>query len=465
MKHKIYLATILAAGLLCSSCEDFLDQRPQSVASTANFYKNDADIENAVNACYASLQNSKLYGNFMIVMAEVRSDNVEDQNPGGNAGRDYNIDHFTAGADNAAVTGVWQQSFHTIMRCNAVLENLDACKNESKRKQYEGEARFLRGLMYFNIVRFWGAAPIVRNQLTIDQSIASVREDVDKVYAFIEEDLASAAANLPAKYGSKETGRASSGAALALLGKVYLTQQRWIEAKATLGRLLSSEFNSVYELLPDVADVFKQDNKFNKEQMFVVHYSKTIVGEGHGFSQYFQNASLLDIKLRTGYEENDARKRLIETYNLDKDTSPFMKFYDTYDPSTKNVGYDMSILRYADVILMYAEALNEIGYDSSADSEALAYLNKVRTRSGATAYKATELANQAAFRDAVLLERRLEFPLELHRWFDLIRTNTAEEALAKVGHTITRNDYLYPIPKTELDLVPNFYQNPGYADK
>lgn len=464
MKKNILLATLIASSLCFTSCEDFLDQRPQSVASSGNFYKNDTDIENAVNSCYANLQKSQLYRNFMITLAETRSDNLEDQNPGGNAGRDYNIDKFTAGPDNAAVTSVWQYSYHTIMRCNAVLDNINVCST-SKKAQYEGEARFIRALMYFNIVRFWGAAPLTTSQLSIDQSIASERAPESAIYSLIEEDLNYAVNNLPKTYSDKEAGRATSGAALCLLGKVYLTQQKWNDCKSTLDRLLSSEYSGVYELLPDVSDVFKQDKKLNKEMIYVVHYSKSIVGEGRDFDQYYKNASLLDINLRTAYENSDSRKALIETTNIDKDNTPFVKFYDTFDLSTKNVGYDQPILRYADVLLMYAEALNEISFDSSADSKALKYLNDVRTRSGATAYSPADLGNQIDFRAAVLNERRLEFPLELHRWFDLIRTNTAEEAMAKVGITITKDDYLYPIPKTEMDLCPNLSQNPGYNDK
>lgn len=191
--------------------------------------------------------------------------------------------------------------------------------------------------------------------------------------------------------------------------------------------------------------------------------AKSVIGEGHGFNDAFKNGSLLDINLKNAYSSNDMRRGLLDTRALDKDNTPVIKFYDTFDPTTKNVGYDYPILRYADVLLMYAEALNEISYSVAGDAKK--YLNMVRTRSGADAYTDAELSSQAAFRDAVLQERRLEFPLEMHRWFDLIRTNTAEAAMKKIGITITKNDYLYPIPKTEIDLCPNFTQNPGYTDK
>ena len=308
--------------------------------------------------------------------------------------------------------------------------------------------------MYFNLVRFYGAVPIVRTQISVSQAIASSRDDVNSVYGFIEEDFKAASALLPKQYPDSDKGRATSGAALGMLAKVYLTQARWSDCVTIIERLLSAEYSGVYKLLPDVADVFKSDNKLNEELMFVVHYSKSIVGEGHGFNQYFGNASFLDVNLRNGYEADDARKGLLEPVVIDKTTTPFVKFYDTFDPTTKNVGYDQAILRYADVLLMYAEALNEIRFDASSSSKALEYLNMVRDRSGATMYLSTDFASQDAFRSAVLLERRLEFPLEMHRWFDLIRTNTAEEAMAKVGMNITKDDYLYPIPKSEMELCP-----------
>lgn len=462
MKYKYILALALT-GVLSVSCNDFLDERPQSTASVANFYTSDADINNAVTACYASLQATQLYGGFMITMAETRSDNIEDQNPGGNAGRDYNIDKFMAGADNGAITSMWQYSYNTIMRCNAVLENLSACKDNAKREQYEGEARFVRALMYFNLVRFYGDVPKVDRLLSPSESLGISRDPADEIYALIKDDLTIASGLLPKSYSSTEAGRATSGAALALLGKVFLTTQQWTDCKTTLERVLTSEYKSIYELLPDVLDVFKAENDLNKEMMFVVNYSKYVVGEGRAFDQYYKSESLLDTSLRFGYEATDARKSLLETVAIDKTNTPFRKVYDLFDATTKNVGYDQPVLRYADVYLMYAEALNEISYNGAGD--AIKYLNLVRTRSGATAYTAGELSSQTKFRDAVLLERRLEFPLECHRWFDLIRTGTAESAMAKVGITITRNDYLYPIPKREMEICKKLTQNPGYELK
>lgn len=447
----------------CTGCNDFLDEKPQSVAAKVNFYQNDNDIEEAINACYANLQQTQMYREFMVTMAETRSDNIEDRNPGGNAGRDYNIDKFTAGADNACITSVWQYHYHTIMRCNAVLSNLGVCEDAAKKQQFEGEARFIRGLMYFNLVRFWGAVPLVEKELTIEESRAAVRDDVDKIYNFIENDFKAAASALPKTYDKNNAGRATSGAALGMLGKVYLTLHRYQDCVNTLKPLLSDEYKSVYSLQPNVLDVFKMENSMNNEMMFVVRFSKTIVGEGRNFNQYYKDASLLDPVLRQGYDATDERKALIETTSIDKDNTPFVKFYDTLDSTTATVGYDQPILRFVDIMLMYAEALNEVSY--SGNGEAMTYLNKIRERAKAATYTAADLNSQEAFRKAILWERRIELPLELHRWFDLLRTGEAIDAMAKVGLQITQDDLLFPLPKTELDLCPNMQQNPGYATK
>lgn len=459
MKKYISIVLFAVLGCVLSSCEDFLDLKPVSTASSVNFYKTDSDINNAVIACYAKLQSGDLYAGDLITLLETRSDNVEDQNPGGNAGRDYNIDKFTAGADNIVFQDVWKASYNAIMRCNVVLENSHVMTNGELKVQYEAEARFIRALMYFNLVRMFGDVPLQLHTISTEEAKKCVRNKTEDVYKAIEEDLLFAKANLPAIYeNDSQKSRATSGAAAALLGKVYLTQQRWADCADILGKFITSEYKNVYSLVNPIAKVFSIDNKLNPEMVFVVRYEKTIVDEGRSFPTYYKSAQLLDKNLRKLYSTvptADQRLALLESQKVDSDNSPFVKFYDTLDPLTKKAGFDQPIIRYADVLLMYVEALNEIEYNPSARGDAFYYLNLVRTRAKAPTYSPATLKNQEEFRDAVLLERRLELPLELHRWFDLIRTGTAEEAMAKVGINITRNDYLYPIPKSEIEVINN----------
>lgn len=468
-KLKITFALVLVVTLC--SCNDFLDLKPISTASSVNFYNNENDINNAVIACYAKLQVNDMYGGDLITMLETRSDNIEDQNPGGNSGRDYNIDKFTAGADNSVFQDVWKAHYNNIMRCNTVLEHSEVVSDEILKAQYEAEVRFIRALMYFNLVRLYGPVPLLNKTISTTEAKNVIRNATEDIYSFIEDDLTFAKDNLPLVYDNdNQKGRATSGAAAALLGKVYLTQQKWSQCKDILEKFFSGEYKGVYSLVNPVAKVFSTTNKMNPEIIFAVRYEKSIVDEGRSFPTYYKSAQLLDPnlkKLYATYPSVDERQALLESNKVDSDNSPFVKFYDTFDQITMKVGFDQPIIRYADVMLMYVEALNELEYNPSARGDAFYYLNLIRTRSKAPTYTPATLTDQESFRKAVLLERRLEFPLELLRWFDLIRTGEAEEALAKVGITITKDDYLYPIPKSEMELVtnPDFYQNPGYEFK
>lgn len=323
----------------------------------------------------------------------------------------------------------------------------------------------MRALAYFNIVRLWGNAPLILKPIKAQDAVVYNRTSQGDIYVSIEEDLKSAMSKLDDVISDDELGRATSVAATALLGKVYLTERKWDEAANLLDNLIDTH-KSKYGLLENVADVFKIENEMNKEILFAVRWSKTIVGEGHEYNDYLKNTkTLMDLNLPNGYENDDERKKLIEYKVVDENNYVIAKYFDTFDQSTSSVGFDMPLLRWSDVLLMAAEAHNEIKYDGTPDGKAMQYLNEVRERAKASILTLADLPGQYEFRNAVLQERRLEFPFEMHRWFDLIRTDTAIEAMAKVGLTITKNDYLYPLPKTEVDLVNNpekFPQNPGY---
>lgn len=460
MKKLIVVA--LCAFTLFSCKKSFLTLVPQSQATDVAFYKTTSDINNAVNASYAPLQ-SMYYGTF-IDMMEARGDNVENLNPGGNAGTEYNIDQFLAKADNSDIQSTWGSLYNGISRCNNTLIHLNVVTNPALKSQFEGELKFLRALHYFNIVRMWGAAPLIQAPISAADAAKLSRSPVADIYTAIEADLTRSIEILPVFYTSANNlGRATQGAAKALLGKVYLTEGKYAQAVAILKDLVPPGNAYGYQLLPNIASVFDVNNKMNAEVIFAVRFNKTIANQGHGLPQYF-NQPGLDPKLISAYGPTDARADLLNTVTLDANDKPVKKYYDTFDPNTKYLGNDFIVLRYADVLLMYAEAENEVGY--SAD--AFTYLNAVRTRANAVTFSQNTLPDQASFRAAVLQERRLELPLELHRWFDLIRTNTAIAALQNSGLTkitIQAYQYLYPIPQTELNISTNkagFTQNPGY---
>jgi hypothetical protein len=469
MKHTtniIIIFSILLCILFVSCKKDFLTLTPQSQVTEVDFYKTTTDITQAITASYASLQSNSMYGSHFITLIEARADNVEDINPGGNAGRDFNIDRFLAKADNAAVREAWLTLYNAISRCNNIIANVAVVSNTTLKTQYEGEAKFLRALHYFNIVRLWGDAPLVLSPILATDAKKLVRNTKQEIYTAIEADLIAAIAALPITFTGTNTGRATQGAAKALLGKVLLTQQKYSQAVTVLKDLVPATTNIYgYRLLPNIADCFSVTNKNNTEIIFSVKYNKAIVGQGHGLNQYF-NQPALDPLLVAAYSNTDTRKDLLNTVTINGSNKPVKKYQDTFDPSNNTLGNDYIIIRYADVLLMYAEALNEVGYNNAG--EAFTYLNAVRTRAGATTFTDVNLPDQASFRVAVLQERRLELPLELHRWFDLIRTNTAIAALQNSGLTkitIQPFQFIYPIPQDEINIMNNpagFPQNPGY---
>ncbi len=465
MKHSIVVITVLCV-ILMSCKKDFLTLTPQSQITDGNFYKTSNDITQAVTASYAALQSGSMYGGHFITLMETRSDNIEDINPGGNAGRDYNIDQFLAKADNGAIRESWLALYNAISRCNNIIANISVVSDATLKAQYEGEAKFLRALHYFNIVRLWGNAPLVLTPISASEAKKQIRNTTIEVYGAIEADLKAAITALPTSFTGTNTGRATQGAAKALLAKVLLTQKKYAEAINILKDLVPATTNVYgYRLLPNVADVFSVSNKNNAEIIFAVKYNKAIVGQGHGLNQYFNQPSI-DPLLTAAYNNTDTRKDLLNTVTVNANNKPVKKYQDTFDPSNNTLGNDYIILRYADVLLMYAEALNEVGYSSTGD--AFTYLNAVRARANATTYTSATLINQLDFKNAVLLERRLEFPLELHRWFDLVRTNTAITALQNSGLTkitIQPFQYIYPVPQDEINVMNNpvgFPQNPQY---
>jgi hypothetical protein len=241
--------------------------------------------------------------------------------------------------------------------------------------------------------------------------------------------------------------------------------------------------------LPDIANVFstapaiKSSNAvfksytgwkpqvMNKEILFEVLFNKDIVNEGRNALTYYANQADLneDFKISSStciYAKTDRRADLMRNIKGTNTDNNLLVKYADIQSSLGQYGYPTPIIRWADVLLLYAEALNEVNYVNSANSEALKLLNQVRTRSYPEgAYTINDLPTQDAFRKAIWNERRLEFPMEMQRWFDLVRTGQAIEKIGKIGYTIKQTDLLYPIPNSEIQLRNDpeaFPQNPGY---
>lgn len=455
-----YILLTVVTMLTWSCSDDFITLESISEATSEGFYKTGDDFNNAVVACYDVLQSKDQYGLAFDRVLGLRADDAVDDNASASS-RASDIDKFVASASNTFVTSAWKGTYIGISRCNIVTSRIDAVDMDaSLKKQLKAEAQFIRALIYFNAVRIWGDVPLITTEQSVQQTNQKIldktliRNSVADVYTVIIQDLMSAEQNLPT---SNDDSRATSGAAKALLGKVYLTQGDYPKAAAKLNEVIGD-----YQLEPNFADVFDVGNKNNAEIIFAVGYDKSIAGEGHAPWFSDSNFVIVPSSLISAYNPMDTRLPLLQTSLGTTGLIPG-KFFDLEFQG--QVGNDFPVLRYSDVLLMRAEALNEVAYDSDVNGDAFTLLNQVRTRARLAPYTNTDLTNQQEFREAILLERKFELALEFDRWFDLVRTGTAISEMAKVGQTISAKDLLFPIPQSEMEIVNNpsgFPQNPGY---
>lgn len=462
MKKILVLASL--ATLLMTSCGDsFFDLEPASSVTIDKVYKTASDYNVAVIGCYAKLQSQV---NFYTECCEYRSDNLSLGAPTAGTQDRYDIDHFTEKPSNGILSSYWANFNNNVYRCNLLLDQIDGANfAENLKKQYKGETMFIRALNYFNMYRIWGGVPATKHVVSAAEALKVARYSDEQMFDLIAGDLKEIVDNnyLPETYSSADMGRATSGAAKALLGKVYLTFHKWTEAKDILSQLIGK-----YQLVSPIAQVFNVDNKNNNEIIFAVHFNKEIEGEGHSYWYNLTNASddtNQTSSLLNTFPTGDARKDLITYVQVEKNVRLMNKFYDTKSPTFKTVGNDQILLRYADVLLMYAEALNEIQYDASEGSLALKYLNAVRQRAGISNLTAKQLPTQEKFRKGILVERQREFPYEGQRWFDLVRMGFAKSVMAENGVEIKDYQLLFPIPQQEIEKVGDksiLWQNPGY---
>lgn len=285
------------------------------------------------------------------------------------------------------------------------------------------------------------------------------------MYTLLTEDLAEAARLLPSTPGA-EKARVANIAAYTLLAKVYLTFGKPAEAKTVLEEAMK---NTAYGLESTTKKAFDVGNKMNKEIIFALYYNKTN-DNGHGYWYSANTEVLADIRNPTPefkaiYDGGkDNRLPLIGTYTkISSNLFAMTKWYDTYDATyTTQVGNDFPHLRYADVVLMYAEALAESG---GSLGDALMWLNKTRTRAGLDELTTDEVKSLAEFRSELAAERGREFALEGHRWFDLVRLGLAVDYFRGLGYTLDSHNLIFPIPQSQIEIVNNpsiLWQNPGF---
>lgn len=493
--YKYIILTLVFFGFL-SSCSDFLDKIPYEDPS-AETINDEASAIAMTNAAYQPLQRPKLY-NMRIWSLDIMAGNSVVGAGGGDDGLEtIQLSNFITGPDNFAAIDLWRGPNPGILYCNTVIENVANMDIRQDIKDRSiGEAKFLRAHYYFILVQLFGDVPVTLKPINPDDDFHTPRTSKNEIYQdIIIPDLKVAIDLLPTReeYKDEDRGRATKGAAAGLLAKVYLTigdYQNSLEMSEMVTDL-------GYTLNPDYLDAFggEDKNKNTPESLFEVQYygltnagfwsdenqanwlstymgprNSGMVGGGYGWNQPTE-------EFVSQYEAGDLRKdktilyeggplfegkqykssMSLTGYNVRKFLVPLSLSPD-YNTNSANI----VVLRYADVLLMKAEALNELGNTKEAEEP----LYQVRKRAGLTDRSTIENLSQEEMRETIRKERRVELAFEGHRWFDLIRWdegNYAIDFLHSIGKfNVQKKHLLLPIPQQEIDSNPNLKQNPGY---
>lgn len=499
---------LLLALLALGSCTKFLDDKPQTSLTTGNAYTTAADIENALTGCYNLFYASDYYQWENVMLSDVRSDNAY---PGGNNEETFlDYDRFILPASNDHNFANWKALYRGIARSNILLQKIgdinDPELTDERRNQIIGEASFLRAFHYFQLVKMYGGVPIELESNTANPDVTrKVRSSEKEVYDLIVSDLETAANNLPDAYGadaSVNKVRATKGAANAALAKVWAqrSDRDYTHVLHHCDAVISSPAG--YALLSDYAAVFDGNHDFNTESILEIPYEtgnwsascwgvELYLAPEDGWQKYCVPSKDLVAAFDAAGDvlRKDAN---IVFWSTDANNSPISWGDENWnpcaDPGTaipfnfkqKHAGGWASgdnfyLLRLADVILLKAEAENELGNTA----EAVLALNQIRSRAGLAPVPAS--LSKEEMKKAILNERRLELAFEGQRWDDLVRSGEATntmQALKEFTFTCTdgvagtpvkmdyshcdQNHWIMPIPQLEIDANPNLTQNPGY---
>ncbi len=478
--------------LLFTGCHNFLDENLQGVFSSATFYQTQSDALVALTGVYnvAAFVNTK---NQLWVFGDVASDDAVKGGLAGDQSDIQYIDQFSYVRTNTVLSNVWQYYYEGISRANYVLYYVPRINmDNSIKNRIMGEAKFLRAYFYFNLVNIYGEIPL-KTQPPLSPALINLpKSPVADIYAQIEADLTDASKSLSKTYSGTDIGRATKGAAFGLLAKAKLYNQDWSGALVAIDSL---EASATYSLVPVYKNNFYDSTQNNNESIFEIqHLSMQTPSLGSFLNQWFSpavyNGYYFDAPVqnfinefevtpggvvdpRLDYTVGRAGNKWLngEAFDPTWSATGFLSkkhSQSKYDaPIIGNSGLDYVYMRYADILLMKAEALNEL----NQGAQAVVPLNLVRKRAresylydnslpGFGSVPANLLpdvvyTDQASLRIAIQHERRVELGFEFHRYFDLMRygQQPAEAALASTGFSYTKNRY-FLIPQIELDTNP-----------
>jgi hypothetical protein len=525
---KYILSFVAGLTLLGSSCSESYFDRYSTDSITADLYLTTVgEVNTVLYSAYAGMRGD--FGNTRVAIGDLASDNAYDYKIN-NSGGHIAIHESAVGSQTTLVPNLWETSYRIIFRSNVVIDNMtDKFPSAPQFNQYVGEAKFLRALAYYQLVRVFGDVPLVLHEIVDPMDSFEVgRESVENVYTQIIDDLKDAIAKLPDFYTAQtDMGKASKTAAEAILADVYVTRGQFDLAKPIYETIMGKEDGVKLGLIDgaNYRDIFSALNVNNKEIIFAIRYAygqtpsmsnglfnQTLLNgpgmypniPGYQNSLFMgTNCIMMTMELEKKFEAHDLRRSVIHTgiqseaFEIGNVEQTFslpitLKYFEYRNITDRKVGNTPEsgaptiVSRYADVILKYAECLNEEGDPAGA----IAQIKRIRDRAGVTTSIA---ANYDAVFQAIEDERQLELNLEGHRWFDLVRTGRAQEVMnayylrgpaqsqtygdgslpdmladyqygnLAASPKVEDHELIYPIPDAQRVLSPEkLFQNPGY---
>ena len=479
----LLIATIFGT----TACDEtFLEVSPQGKQPETQFWVSEGDATKAVNAMYANLRGWTQVAFAPIAVESLGSDEAEKGSSASDATFLNAFDNFTVTSTEGQIADFWGGQYQSVNLANQVLTNIPAIQmNESLKERYLAEAKFIRAYAYFRLVRAFGDVPL-RLSLPKDPSEFNIpRTPKSDVYAAIENDLTEAAAVLPQSYTGSDIGRATKGAALALQAKVAMYQGKWDQVLTLTNQVMGLG----YSLVSNYEQLFRESNENSSESVFEIQAALIEGNYDASNSQYSQvqgvrgsngggwGFNVPTPELASAFESGDPRRDATIIFRgeitPEGDAIPaagdnpmynqksYVPFSDYISGYTEGAQQNIRVLRYADVLLMNAEANNELGNATAA----LASLEMVRARArgGDNAIlPAITTTDKVALRNAIWHERQVELGMEYDRYFDVIRQGRGVEVFGPKGWKANKNE-VWPIPQTEVDLSAGLLiQNPGY---
>ena len=486
------LIALAAIAILGSCKKDFLDRNPKGQLTFDTYFQTEDHAVWATNAIYQKFRTWEMCAFPWIGITDIISDDADKGSTQNDGLYLLEIDDFTFDATNAAFSGAWAGHYQTIFRANLAIENIPGIDmDETLKNRLVGEAKFLRAYTYLRLVQWFGDIPVITRPLNDDEYFTQERRPKSEVYDLIEQDLLGAIAVLPerSKYAAKDLGRATKGAARGILAKLYMVKKDYPNAEKYCLEIINS---GEYQMLNRYADNFLPEGENGTESIFEIGATATqapVVGPGatpfnmiqgvRGVPNLGWGFNRPSDNLVASYEPGDPRRQATIIYvgevlpdgaTIVQDNPEILNerynqkaWVPAHAGLQDNGPGNIRILRYADILLLAAEALNENG--KSAD--ALVYLNMVRARArGSNNFILPEVTttDQSELREKIRHERRVELAMEQQRWFDLLRWGIAGETMKTVGKDFVDGKHeLLPLPQTEIDLSGgNLEQNPNY---